>query len=275
MVKLLAQIKGSDKQKTTIRQTLEKDLSRLKSDTNLLLSDAYTKLRRKFPECKGLLIIFDNLDRVPPIVAEHLFFDYAAQMQELNCTIIYTVPISILCSPKNPLNQFDGNPHIVPMINIYEFERHKCDLDYNQTGLDAMASVIEKRVDIDAIFESRHKLLELAQASGGHVRQLMQMMRSACQTASTRKHKKIISEDIEYAVKQQQFSFERFIPEEHYTHLAQVCLTKNVSKDEIGQLMLFNTSVLEYNGDKRWNYPNPVVKRNEFFQQALQSAQQQ
>ncbi|WP_414542573.1 hypothetical protein [Nostoc sp. CCY0012] len=107
MVKLLAQIKGSDKQKTTIRQTLEKDLSRLKSDTNLLLSDAYTKLRQKFPECKGLLIIFDNLDRVPPVVAEHLFFDYAAQMQELNCTIIYTVPISILCSPKNPLNQFE------------------------------------------------------------------------------------------------------------------------------------------------------------------------
>ncbi|MEH1946730.1 MAG: hypothetical protein V7K77_07195 [Nostoc sp.] len=101
------------------------------------------------------------------------------------------------------------------------------------------------------------------------------MMRSACQTASTKKHAKIISEDIEYAVKQQQFSFERFIPEEHYAHLAQVCLTKNVSKDEIGQLMLFNTSVLEYNGDKRWNYPNPVVKRNEFFQQALQSAQKQ
>ncbi|MEH2171053.1 MAG: hypothetical protein V7K41_31245 [Nostoc sp.] len=45
------------------------------------------------------------------------------------------------------------------------------------------------------------------------------MMRSVCQTASTRKHEKIISEDIEYAVKQQQFSFERFIPEEHYAHL--------------------------------------------------------
>ncbi|MEH2171054.1 MAG: hypothetical protein V7K41_31250 [Nostoc sp.] len=116
-------------------------------------------MRQKFFPCKGLLIIFDNLDRVPPAVAEHLFFNYAAQMQELNCTIIYTVPISIICSPKNPLNQFDGNPHIVPMINIYEFERHKCDLNYNQTALDAMASVIEKRVDIDAIFESRHKLL--------------------------------------------------------------------------------------------------------------------
>ncbi|HAX85951.1 MAG TPA: hypothetical protein DCY91_06685 [Cyanobacteria bacterium UBA11370] len=272
LVKLLAQIKGSEKQKTTIRQTLEKDLSRLKADINLLLGDAYVKIRSKFPQCKGLLIIFDNLDRVPPAVADHLFLDYAAQLQELHCTLIYTVPISVLCSPKNPLKQWEGDPHIVPMVNIYQFERDRCDLNYNQTGLDAVASLIEKRVDIDAVFTSRDVLLEMAKASGGHVRQLMQMMRTACQRASTQKHPKIDADDVTYAIKQQQFSFERFIPEDHYPLLAQVCLSKNVSKDKIGQLMLFNTSVLEYNGDKRWNYPNPVVKRNEFFQEAIKFA---
>ncbi|HLP87771.1 MAG TPA: hypothetical protein VK184_04080 [Nostocaceae cyanobacterium] len=50
MVKLLAQIKGSLKQKTTIRQNLEKYLSRLKADINLLLGDAANKLRAKFPQ---------------------------------------------------------------------------------------------------------------------------------------------------------------------------------------------------------------------------------
>ncbi|WP_242032810.1 hypothetical protein [Oscillatoria sp. FACHB-1406] len=108
-------------------------------------------------------------------------------------------------------------------------------------------------------------------ASGGHVRQLMQMMRSACQTAATRNHAKIQAEDVTYAINQQQFNFERFLPDEHYPLIARVCLTKNVTKDEIGQLMLFNTSVLEYNGSDRWNYPNPVVKRSAFFQQALEA----
>lgn len=213
MVKLLAQIKGSDKQKTTIRQILEKDISRLKADINLLLSDADGKLRKKYPGYKGLLIIFDNLDRVPPTVADHLFFDYAAQLQELHCTIIYTVPISVLCSPKNPLALFNGNPHIVPMVNIYQFERNVRDLNDNQIGLDAIASLIEKRVDVDAVFNSRQELLKLAEASGGHVRQLMQMMQSACLTASTKRHPKILAEDVTYAIRQQQFSFERFIPE--------------------------------------------------------------
>ncbi|MBC5794082.1 AAA family ATPase [Sphaerospermopsis sp. LEGE 00249] len=269
MVKLLAQIKASDKQKTSIRQTLEKDISRLKADINLLLDDAYAKLRKKYPDYKGLLIIFDNLDRVPPGVADHLFFEYAAQLQELHCTIIYTVPISVLCSPKNPLSLFDGNPHIVPMVNIYQFDRQSSHLQDNQTGLEAVASLIEKRVDIDAVFNSRNELLELAKASGGHVRQLMQIMRAACLRASTNDHDKIQAQDIVYAVKQQQFSFERFIPNDHYPLLVQVCINKDVSKDDIGQLMLFNTSVLEYNGDNRWNYPNPVVMQNEFFKQAL------
>ena len=269
MVKLLAQIKGSDKHKTTIRQTLEKDISRLKADINLLLRDAYVKLQKKYPDYKGLLIIFDNLDRISPKVADHLFFEYAAQLQELHCTIIYTVPISVLCSPKNPLSLFDGNPHIVPMVNIYQFDRNGRDLNYNQIGLDTIASSIEKRVNVDAVFDSRAELLELAKASGGNVRQLMQMMRSACLTARTKNHPKILAEDVIYAIKEQQFSFERLIPNDHYPLLAQVYLNKDVSKDDIGQLMLFNTSVLEYNGDNRWNYPNPVVMQNEFFQKAL------
>jgi energy-coupling factor transporter ATP-binding protein EcfA2 len=273
LVKLLAQIKGSDKQKKTIRQTLEKDISRLKADINLLLNDAVKKLRKKFPKYKGFLIIFDNLDRVPPNVANHLFFDYAAQLQELNCTIIYTVPLSVLYSPQNAIKNFDC-PHIVPMVNIYEFNRDSCDLNYNEVSLNAMASLVERRVEVDKIFESREQLLELAKASGGHVRQLMQMMRTACITASGRSHAKIMAEDVTYAVKQEQFNFERFIPQNHYPVLAQVCLTKNINKDEISELILFNLSVLEYNGKNRWNYPNPVVKQNEEFQKALRDARQ-
>jgi Cdc6-like AAA superfamily ATPase len=272
LVKLLAQIRGSNKHKSTIRKTLEKDISRLTADINLLLNDADAKLRQKFPEYKGFLIIFDNLDRVPPEVANHLFFDYAAQLQLLNCTIIYTVPLSALYSAKN-INSNYGDPHIVPMVNIYEFDRDSCDLNYNQKHLNAMASLIERRVEVDELFESRDHLLALAKASGGHVRQLMQIMRVACQTASTRRHAKITAEDVDYAVKQQQFNFERTIPESHYPVLAQVCLTKNITNDDIGQLMLFNTSVLEYNGKNRWNYPNPVVKQIDQFQKALQHNQ--
>ena len=269
LVKLLAQIKGSDKQKTTIRQTLQRDISRLKSDINLLLKDAYKKIRTQYP--KGFLIIFDNLDRVPPKVGEHLFFDYAAQLKELECTLIFTVPISILYSPKNLRNHFEAS-HVMPMVNIYQFDRPQCHLSYNPDGLDSVVSIVERRVNVERVFESRDDVIELAKASGGHVRQLMQMVRTACQTANARGRLKINREDVLYAIKQEQIGFERFIPEEHYPVLAKVCLTKDVPKNDVGQLMMFNTSVLEYNGTDRWNYPNPVVKETSLFQEALKDA---
>ena len=52
--------------------------------------------------------------------------------------------------------------------------------------------------------------------------------------------------------------------------LVKVYLEKNVPRNEIGQLMLSNISVLEYNGLHRWNYLNPVVIRSRLFKRALE-----
>ena len=268
-VKLLAQMKGSAKNKVRIRETLEKDISRLKADINALLRDGSKKLRQRYPEYKGILIIIDNLDRVPPDVGEHLFFDYAAQLQELDCNIIYTVPISVVYSLKNVGNTFDQNPHILPMVNIYQFDRDKIHLQYNDGHLKAMADIVAKRVNTDILFESEQELLNIAKASGGHVRQLMRIMRTACFTAGSRGHSKINGDDVDYGIKQEQFSFERVIPHEHYQILAEVCDSKNLENKETAQDVLYNTSVLEYNGSNRWNYVNPVIKRSDLFQEAL------
>jgi len=263
--KLIGQIRGSSQQKKVIRETLGRNLSRLQTDINLLLKDAFDKLKRQDPdryqkEC--FLVIVDNLDRIPPSVGNHLFFDDAPQLQELDCTIIYKVPISVIYSYKNVSNLF-GNPNIVPIVNIYEFSRSsECDLNYNQQRLEGVASLSDQRVDVSsAIFADRQQLLDLVKARGGHVRQLMQVTRSACHTAITRKHSKILAEDITYALKQQQFDFEKSTPgPEYYTTLAEVGIEKDITKDEIGQNLLFNISVLEYNGNSRWNYVNPLVK---------------
>ena len=102
----------------------------------------------------------------------------------------------------------------------------------------------------------------------------MQVTRSACRTAITRKHSKILAENVTYALKQQQFDFEKSTPEpEYYTKLPEVGIEKEITKDEIGQNLLFNLSVLEYNGNSRWNYVNPLVKQSYAFQQALESIQ--
>jgi energy-coupling factor transporter ATP-binding protein EcfA2 len=272
LAKLTGQIQAGGKQKTTIRETLRRDFTRLQNDINLLLYDAHHKLIKEYPGyAKGFLIIVDNLDRVPPKVASHLFLDYGTQLQDLTCTLIYTVPISAIYTEQKLSNTFNS-PHIVPMVNIYQFERDLCDLEHDLEGLNVMANLIEQRVNVDAVFESRDALRKLTVASGGHVRQLMQLMRNACLSALSEGREQLTVEDAIYAAKQEQFEFERLIPKEHYRVLAQVCLTKDISEEALGPAMLYNTSVLEYNGLRRWNYVNPVVKESNAFLKALQVA---
>jgi hypothetical protein len=204
LFKLGSQIKNTVTEKTTIREKLNREVMRMKGDINLLLADGLKKLRAKFPKRKGFLIILDNLDRCPPEVANKLFFDYAGQLQDLHCSIIYTVPISTLYSARGLHNSF-GDPHIVPMVNIYQLDRSLFPLTYDQLGVAAVGEIIKKRVDAKEIFSSADELRELVQASGGHVRQLMQLMQlmqRACVTASGRKHAKIQSDDMDYAIKQ-------------------------------------------------------------------------
>jgi hypothetical protein len=144
-----------------------------------------------------------------------------------------------------------------------------------------MGAIIEKRVDIDRIFASRNELIELIKVSGGHIRQLMQLMQRTCVTATGRGHAKIEAEDVDYASKQLQFVFERSLRKKHFQELAYVAVNKEFSDDgetiENGEdtkvQLLYSTAVLEYNGYDRWNYPNPLLTRSHAFRKALATLQ--
>ncbi|MEL6400490.1 MAG: hypothetical protein AAFO87_12355 [Cyanobacteria bacterium J06607_6] len=98
---------------------------------------------------------------------------------------------------------------------------------------------------------------------------MMRMTRQAMLTAMGRNHRQLQADDVTYAIKQEQASFERIIPADAYGELAQAALKKEVTDDVMGQSLLFNTAILEYNGGTRWVYPNPVVRHSEPFKRAL------
>lgn len=276
LFKLMANIKAGSKEKRTIREVLRQDVSRLKTDINLLLTDGLKKLQAKFPEKKGFLVIIDGLDKCPRNVAERLFFDYAPQLQDLSCVIIYTVPIGSLYTPRGIGKSFE-DPTIVPMVKIYQYERDRLELEPLQDGLESMADLILKRVEVEQIFSSPDdQLLDICKASGGHPRFLMQIMRTACLTGNGRGHAKLTDEDITYAINQLQFRFERelVLISRAYAVLAEIARTKELTKDDVLSELLFSTAVLEYNGNQRWAYPNPVVRRSELFQQAVKENEQ-
>jgi KAP family P-loop domain len=273
LFKLMANIKASTTDKRTIREVLRQDISRLKTDINALLKDGREKLQAKFPAKKGFLIIVDGLDKCPQDVAERLFFDYAPQLQELHCTIVYTVPIGSLYTSRGIGKSFD-DPIIVPMVKVYEFDpgqRERMELPDRVAGLEAMAQMVEQRVEVDLVFSSREQLLNICRLSGGHPRFLMQLVRTACLTGNGRGHTKLLDEDITYAINQLQFRFERelVLVDDAYEVLARTAKQKELTRDQVRAELLFSTALLEYNGDRRWVYPNPAVRRSELYQRAV------
>ena len=131
----------------------------------------------------------------------------------------------------------------------------------------------ETAEEVEAIFSEPELLYTLAKASGGHLRQMMRMTRQAILRGSGRGHSKLEADDISYAISQEQQGFERIIPADAYPELAQVAIKKELTDETVGQAMLFNTAILEYNGGRRWMYPNPVVMNSEPFKRALTELQ--
>jgi hypothetical protein len=168
-----------------------------------------------------------------------------------------------------------AKPYTVSMVNIYEYADRPDLLNYIDVGLDSLVELLNKRIDVNQVFADRQILLDIIRASGGHVRDLMQMVRQACLTAIGRKHTQVQADDALYAINQAQFSFEREIPDTHYPIIAETFLKKRVPSNALGQDCLFYTYVLEYNGDRRWNYPHPTVIKINAFQSALAQLQQQ
>ncbi|NER00173.1 MAG: hypothetical protein F6K30_26325 [Cyanothece sp. SIO2G6] len=109
---------------------------------------------------------------------------------------------------------------------MYEFATDRVELNYAEAGLNEIARLIEQRVEVEAVFEQRELLLEMAKASGGHVRHLMQIMRAACIHALGLARAKIQADNVTYAINQHQFQFERSTPRAYYGELARIAQQK-------------------------------------------------
>jgi transcriptional regulator with AAA-type ATPase domain len=179
----------------------------------------------------------------------------------------------IYAGAKNYANTF-GNLNVMPMVNIYQYESEPLNLAYDVAGLNALENLLAKRIDTTVLFSNREALLQLIKLSGGHVRQLMQLMRETCLLTRS---SPITTDDVTRAAAKEKNNFERFIPHDHYPVLAEVCRTKAMpaaaEMEEMMQSMLFNITVLEYeqldNEAQRWLYVNPLVRQIHALQELL------
>jgi hypothetical protein len=267
LAKLTALIKAGEESRKEIRQKVLKSPDQLIFSVNQILDECHRAIRAGGPYDE-LLLIIDNLDRYPRETVHRVLIEQADNLKRLRCNIIYTVPISLIYEPaKEALPDVFKNV-VLPMIKIRTREQLWTDTDVFQPGIDRLAEVMERRIDIDEVFSNRALVTKLVLKSGGSLRELMRLIQEACLETNG---EKIDAPAVEKAIVSVRTELTRPMPQTYLAELAKIHQSKQTDNASDQLRILFYRYALEYlegNGE-RWVDVHPLIYDMPEFQQLI------
>ncbi|MDX2231249.1 MAG: ATP-binding protein [Leptolyngbyaceae cyanobacterium bins.349] len=270
--KITARTKDSPKLRSQLRQFMEPRTNGiLKAINDELLGQAIVELRRRGQQ--GLVVIIDNLDRVDArqlqtgrTQPEYLFIDRGDQLSKLNCHLVYTIPLALIYSNENETlrQRFGGGvaPKVLPMIPV----RTRTGTPYAE-GIHLLRHMVLARAFPEAaparrlehvphVFDSLETLDRLCLVSGGHVRNLLGLVRNCIQQSDP----PFPQEIVEQVIRGQRDALARAIDDEEWQLIGQVVQQQTVKGEVQYQMLLRSMFVFEYQDPQgTWFGINPVL----------------
>lgn len=278
--KLTANIRTQPSLRHKIREKLEPHTTTLIEALNQFIADGKNKLDS---EDSQLVVIADNLDRIVPIPQndgrknhDEIFLDRSEQLKGLDCHVVYTIPISMVYSNRaTELRNTYEDPKVLPMIMVQTPEG-----DVKESGIDKVKEFIGKRVakinpelSIETeIFESEEILNRLCLMSGGHVRELMLLMRDAIKRTDNLPLSRRV---VQRAITEARTPYVRAVEQKQWQILKKVYDSKKIDNDLEYRDLLFNRCLLEYcffdeEGERQtWYDVHPLLQGSKEFKELL------
>ncbi|WP_448570386.1 hypothetical protein [Trichothermofontia sp.] len=203
---------------------------------------------------------------------EYLFVDRGDQLRQLQCHVVYTMPLGLRFSAEyGRLTQRFETPSILPMIPVLQRDGSVFEL-----GLEKMRQMVlarampqvseaERSALITHYFDSPETLDYLCLVSGGHVRNVLRLLQD-----SLRKERGLPlgRESLAAAIKKRRNEMMLSIEDSEWELLRQVSRTKKVVGDEGYQRLIRSLYVYEYQDeDGSWFDVNPILKDAPEFQE--------
>jgi hypothetical protein len=280
--KLSATIKTSTSFQNDIRNKVEKEAEKLIPLLNEFIAEA---LGDRKPE--SLVLIVDNLDRIaekyqgpesnPQSNYEQIFVNNSDGLRGLNCHVIYTVPISLAYSKHQTALEERYKPvEVLPMVMMNSQDGTVC-----QSGMDKLKQLLLRRfqmvdtgLSLEVAFETVEGADRLCEMSGGHVRNLMNLMKAALQYT---KELPITDRSVRRAISELRYTYAKVIDGDEWPCLVEVDREKLiVNNDDQFRNLLFRRCILEYRyfdteGEIQvWHDVHPLIRGLEGFKRACQ-----
>lgn len=257
--------KSSRSLKETIKTNIEPKLTDLISHCNLLINEIKGNLRSI--NKTGLLIIIEDLDKIPIDRAEDLFFNYANQITQLGANIVFTFPITVYYHIRfNIIKPYFSAVMELPMIKI-----NNPDLSDFDDGINLLTRMVEKRMDM-ALFEKPELLKMLIYKCGGCIRDLFRLISEAAEQAIDQGRAAINHADCNNSISLLKRDYENTIAdnyrhgrlieaETYYKTLVGIASSslKKLDNTEEQLDLRQNLCLLGYNGEG-WCDVHPIVK---------------
>lgn len=270
LFKFLAALKAAAKTsisfKETVKRNIEPRLSDLIELCNTLISDIRMAVNKQ--HAKDLVIVIENIDKVMPERAKHLFFDYGNQLVKLNCLVVYTFPIALYYhSDFEPVKNYFADTILLPMIKVTNKDGSK-----NEAGIQALTDVVDARINA-TLFQDPNLVKRFILASGGLIRDLFTLIEDAAEYAEYKGRPAMNEADFLNAFQKLKNEYRSTIADytddkgntitedEQYAALEQLMDTPD-KRPTGGRIMLLlrkNLYVLSYNGEG-WCDVHPVLK---------------
>ncbi|WP_448518747.1 hypothetical protein [Rhodoflexus sp.] len=255
--------KSSRSLKETLKTNVEPKLSALIEHCNNLIWEVKLALRQT--RNKDLLIIVEDLDKIPVERANDLFFNYASQLTQLQANVIYTFPITTYYNIRfTSIKSVFTRVLELPMIKV----REKDGSPYDE-GRQMMMAIVEKRMDT-ALFESVELIERLIDKSGGCIRDLFRLIAEASMCALLTEKEKITDTECayalnlfkkEYAATIADNSERKISAKQYFDTLVELVNSRDKQPDNSEAVLDLrqNLCILGYNGEG-WCDVHPLVK---------------
>lgn len=252
---ITSQLSSGSSQRDEIRITFKREWTVFIERLNKLIAEARRQVQQSAAKLKDIVIIVDGLEKMfydlknGESTHSILFVQHAEQLKAPECHIIYTVPISLAFN-TNLSNAFgmDTTP-VIPMVK----------LDKAGKGRERFIELVEKRINIDKVFDTpaRDLVAQLVEMSGGAVRDLMRLVRLACQSTDG----PLTQANVQRAIHALVRDYDRFILDKDIEALRLVDKQHRVTGDEKYSRLLHISLIHEYQNDERWADLHPVVRQ--------------
>ncbi|MEH2315912.1 P-loop NTPase fold protein [Nostoc sp.] len=276
IAKITAKTKDSPKLRGQLRQYLEPRTNGILESINKeLLKPARERLKEQGK--KGLVVIVDNLDRVDNSMKasgyyqpEYLFVERGEQLNQLNCHVVYTIPLVLIFS--NALgrltNRFGVDPKVLPMVPV-QLQNGSQFLQ----GITLLQQMVMTRAFpgvsweqsqnlIIEVFDNPETLKRLCRVSGGHLRNLLMLLFRCLQQEDP----PLSRECVDRVIKQRCNELTLGITADEWEVLREVGQEKSLRGHERYELLLRSMFVFEYrNEDGSWFDVNPILAEAKEF----------